>query len=131
MDLGIVLKATAENPNVGDLELIDGDAYFTDDIRATIQDIFIRLRFWYGEWFRDTRLGIPYRERVLVKNPDIDAISAMLRKVVLDVPGMGSIDTFQVVHDRVARTLTVTFKGRSSSGIAFTSADFGELVVPI
>jgi len=40
-----------------------------------------RLKIWLGEWFADLRIGVPYIQKVLVKNPD----SAVVRRIFTDV----------------------------------------------
>lgn len=67
-----------------------------------------RLRFFLAEWFLDARLGVPYFRDVLVKNPDLDLVRSIIRRVILGTPGVASLRKFDVELDRLARRLDVT-----------------------
>lgn len=77
---------------------------------AVVQRIRCRFRFWLGEWFLDTRKGIPYRERVLIKNPDTNLISALFREVLESTPGVRAVEYFRAELDKPSRTLTCAFQ---------------------
>lgn len=76
---------------------------------AVVQRIRCRFRFWFGEWFLDTRLGVPYRERVLLKNPDTNLISALFRDVLVTTPGVRAVETFRAELDASRRFLSCDF----------------------
>ena len=60
----------AMDVNTNDIVLKNGDALLIDNAERIAQQILISLRFWLGEWFLDTRQGVPYLEYILVKNPN-------------------------------------------------------------
>ena len=65
----------AVDVNISDIVLTDdGDIMLIDNAERVAQQIVISLRFWLGEWFLDTSLGVPYLEYVLVKNPNINHV---------------------------------------------------------
>lgn len=136
-DLAITLQASATNPNVGDLEFSDStmsNILLTDDpsypaSRAVLQDLFIRLRFFYGEWFLDPTQGLPYFQYVFVNNPDLRLIESIFRRVILGTPGVATLETFSLTFDAQRRQLFPVFVGRLTSGQRFTSDDFGPFVV--
>lgn len=137
-DLAITLQTSAINPVLGDLELdaTGSNILLTDDPsypvgRAVMQDVFIRLRMFYGEWFLDPTQGIPYFRYVLVVNPDQRLIESIFRRVVLGTPGIASLDSFSMTFDRPNRQLFVTFVARMTSGQTFSSTDFTPFVIPI
>lgn len=74
---------------------------------AIAQRIAIRFKFWLGEWFLDTRQGVPYIERVLVANPDKSLIRTLFRRVIATTPGVKKVDELEVSLDRAARRLIV------------------------
>lgn len=76
---------------------------------AVVQKVRIRFKFFLGEWFLDTRLGVPYFQNILIKNPDPSVISAIFKKVLRTTPGVTAVRTFDATLDRVARRLTVDF----------------------
>ena len=58
----------------------DGDMYaddlglvLTGDAPGVLQQTSLRLRFFKGEWFLDDERGMPWWQRILVKNPDVVA----------------------------------------------------------
>lgn len=75
------------------------------------QKLSQRLKFFLGEWFLDRRLGVPYFRHVFVRNPDLDQVRQMFRKVILGTRGVLSIDgdTITFDFDPAARTLGVAF----------------------
>jgi hypothetical protein len=84
---------------------------------------------FYGEWFLDPTQGVPYFRYVFVHNPDLQQIETIFRKVIAGTPGVASVDTFSLVFDRPNRTIYPSFAGRLTSGIKFTSADFGPFII--
>ena len=83
---------------------------------AVVQRVRCRFRFWLGEWFLDTRLGVPYRERVLIKNPDTNLISALFRDVLATTPGIRAVEYFRAELDRPTRSLTCNFLAYLTDG---------------
>lgn len=76
--------------------------------RYVKQKIASRMRFFLGEWFLDTRLGVPYRD-IFVKNPDIDKARTFIRTVLGSIQEVKSVRSIDVVYDPVARALSVNF----------------------
>ncbi len=100
--------------STGDL-LIEDDAFqLVDGDDAIVQHLSIRLRFFKGEFFLDTRLGIPYFDQVLIKNPSLVAIRGILREAILETPGIASLDAFSTAFDAATRKLTVEFTARKT-----------------
>lgn len=83
-----------------------------------------RLKLFRGEWFLDTRIGIPYFENALVKNPNLSAIGALMRRAILSVPGVLEVTDFGLTFDPNARALTLTFHATTTEGdVVATGAD--------
>jgi hypothetical protein len=74
---------------------------------AIVQNLRIRYQFFLGEWFLDTRKGIPYYEKILIKNPNRDEVLSILREVALETPGIETVDRFDADLDTTARELSV------------------------
>jgi hypothetical protein len=83
---------------------------------AVAQRIRVRFRFFLGEWFLDTRLGVPYYRDILIKNPDSILIGFIFRQVLLTTPGVKSVASFSASLERATRTLTVTFEAQLEDG---------------
>lgn len=93
----------------GDIAIENDDLVIIDGVDDIAQHIKIRLRFFRGEWTLDLRVGIPYFERILVKNPDLVAIRAIFREAILETPGIVALLDFDLAVDSGKRTLTVRF----------------------
>lgn len=100
----------------GDLAFENGDLVLVTGVDAIAQLVGQRLKFFRGEWFLDTLKGIPFFDDIFVKTPNPTLIDAIFKKVILDTPGMLRLDQFRLTLDRGRRTLSLTFKGISTSG---------------
>lgn len=76
---------------------------------AIIQKFKCRAQFLLGEWFLDTRLGVPWLQRILIKNPDLTVITAILTQVATGTPGIASVKSFDTSLDRNTRKLDCNF----------------------
>ncbi len=95
-----------------DLEVLDG-------INAIAQHIRIRLRFFLGEWFLDTRVGVPYYRQILIKGANENIVRETLRRVISETPGVASIEEFSFTFgdaERQARKLVVNFLVKTDTG---------------
>lgn len=91
------------------MSIVDGDD-------ALLQHLLIRLRLFKGEWFLDERVGVPYYDSILIKNPDLVAIRSIFRQAILTTPGIASLDALTTSYDSTTRTLTVTFTAVKDDG---------------
>lgn len=85
------------------------------------QSLRIRLRTWLGDWFLDTRHGVPYVESILKGNPNPAIVESILRAQILDVEGVQSITSFSLFIDPATRICSVQFEAVSSEGLAVGS----------
>ncbi len=93
----------------GDLDLTSGGLELVDGADAVAQHLRIRLRTVLGSWFLDTRIGVPYFERILVKNPDTNLVRRILNEAIVDTPGVSEVRDFNLDYDGATRIATVTF----------------------
>ena len=101
----------------GSLAIVSGDLVVADGLDAIAQDVSTRLRMFLGEWFLDTRMGIPFYQRILVKNPSMPDVIAILTKVVKDTAGILSITKgLSYAYNGSDRSLTVSFNANTTSG---------------
>lgn len=106
----------------GDLAIEGGDlVWLRGGPREVRQRIMARLRFFKGEWFLDTRLGIPYFQNVLVKSPNLPAIGAMLRRAILTTRGVIELVSFDLRFNETDRSLALTFHARTAEGDVIVS----------
>ena len=118
MDLGLT---------AGELSLVNGDLVLLDGIDAIAQDVTTRLQFFLGEWFLDTAAGIPYLQKILVKNPSLPVVGNLLRRTILGTPGINSFtQDLAFTYTGTTRSMSVSFKADTVAGpLTYT----GELVL--
>lgn len=103
------------NNTTGDLELVNGNLKLATGTQAIDQHLRAKLRTFLGEWFLDTRIGIPYFQQILGrKNPPVNLISAILRKAILQTSGVVSVSNLQLALDSKTRELVVAFEAKTT-----------------
>jgi HSP20 family molecular chaperone IbpA len=115
----LTTEVSADNPIAHDLHLVDGKLSFVEDEEAIAQHLRIRLQFFRGEWFADEREGVPWFEEILTKPSNLPLVRSILRKVVVDTPGISDVQDLSISLDRQTRTL---------SGEAKATLDTGEIL---
>jgi hypothetical protein len=85
-------------------------------IDQVAQHIEIRLRLIYGEWFLNTQLGVPWFEKVFVKNPDLSAIDIIIKSTITETPEVTGIVQYSSSIDRPTRKLVVSFQASTIYG---------------
>jgi len=101
----------------GDLVLRDGDVLLIDNAERVAQQILITLRFWLGEWFLDTKDGIPYLEYVLVKSPNLLHIRQIFTEAMEKVDGVKRVEEMNLVFDAKNRSLHVDYEVSTDYGL--------------
>ena len=108
-----------------DLVIKNNDLILIDNAERIAQQVLITLRFWLGEWFLDTREGMPYLEYVLVKNPNMSHIRQILTGKIQSVEGVKSIISLDFDFRRVTRELYVDFEVDTDYGLITERAVLG------
>lgn len=101
----------------GDLDITDSELSLTSGAEAVIQDLQIRLSFFLGEWFLDTRQGIPYYQQILGKKPRLNVIRAIFRKAIMTTTYVNQIEELTLDYDGATRLLVVDFAVATDFGI--------------
>lgn len=92
----------------GDLALSDeGELVWTDGAEQARQEVQCRLGFFLGEWFLDTRQGLPYYRDILIKNPNRETVLSTLERTALSVPGIVQVSELEYSLDTRTRLLSV------------------------
>ena len=100
----------------GDLRLDNGTTVIIDGKEYARQRVEISLDFLLGEWFLDTRQGVPYFRDVLIRKPNDETVRSVLRRTVLNTPGMVRVDSLSTQYDTTARKLIVTYEATYQDG---------------
>lgn len=88
-----------------------GDVQFTNSI---VQAITIRLKWFLGEWKMNTTYGVPYYNEIFVKNPSTALLESRIRKEILTVEEVESVDSVKVSIDKTTRKATILFSVTAS-----------------
>lgn len=107
----------AMDVNTNDIVLKGGEVLLIDNAERIAQQILISLRFWLGEWFLNTRQGVPYLEYILVKNPNETHIKQVLTDAIKEVDGVDLVTNMDLSLNRIKRALTVEYTVKTSAGL--------------
>jgi hypothetical protein len=114
-----MITELALNPVTGDLAV---PPRWIRGAEAVAQRIRVRFKWFLGEWFLDTRQGVPYYRDILIKNADPILITFIFRRVLLSTPGVKSVSSFHATLDKTSRVLTVTFEAVADDGSILTAS---------
>lgn len=84
----------------------------TGDIRledSVAQKIRIQLLWFEGEWRWDAEEGMPYFDRLLVKNPDTDYFESLVRQRIFEVTEVTEVKEVSVAYDRRLREAVIRY----------------------
>lgn len=130
--LKIALQINSENPVVGDLFLENGTVRLTNGLSEEVaQELYIRFKFFQGEWFLDPSQGFPWFQSVLGVKTPIGIVNQLLRQVITTCPGVASISSFSLVNNTATRSASVQFSVLLKDGTTLSSADFAPFVIAI
>jgi hypothetical protein len=89
----------------------------TDPVVSAAIKLKHRLRLVLGEWFLDTRVGVPYFDAVYgVKNPDLELIRRLIRRIILSCEPINKVEKLVLNFDKVSRTLIYYFEATAEDG---------------
>jgi len=93
-----------------DLVLSNGRLVLIDSVKAVATKLRNRLLLFSGEWFLDTRLGVPWFV-FFEKNPDLDSLRRLVLSVITETSELiTEVPQLDLDLDRATRTLRVTFQ---------------------
>jgi hypothetical protein len=108
----------------GDLSLEGAGLSLTTTLRDyVIAHIAECLSMFAGEWYLDTREGIPYF-KVVSTRPDMALLRSLFRRAVLAVPGVADVTAIALVFDGKTRTLSVTISATLTDGDVLTNVPY-------
>lgn len=99
-----------------DLAIISNDFSLVESTNQIIQHLTIRLRFFLGEWYLDTNLGVPFYQLIFIKNPNQIQIESVLKQEIVQTFGVERLITFESAYDENNRKYSVKFSAISISG---------------
>jgi len=99
----------------GDVVVDVNDFVLSSGRGAIEQHLKQRLHTFLGEFFLDGRVGIPYFQQILVKNPSAVAINSIIKRAIINTPGILSLTSFSLELNS-SRELIVEFRALSTEG---------------
>ncbi len=116
----------------GDMALSSaGLPFFIGSVDEAIQRLRVRFLFFLGEWYRDTLLGMPYYEHVLIKQPNLTLVRSLFRQLILGTPGIIRLDRLTESFDPLTRTLRPVFEAVFQDGTVITDNDVLPTLLPL
>jgi len=100
----------------------DKDITIVKDSRdEIIQELNIRLGFYYTEWFLNVPKGVPYLELVLKKGTSLQTVNGIFIREINATEGVNEILEFVSDFDGESRVFTLDFKINTIYGIIESS----------
>lgn len=93
----------------GDLAIVDHQFVTISGAEYVRQGIEVEGEFFLGEWFLDTRQGMPYFRDVFQKNPNPDVVRSVFRRMILKWPGIVSVPRLTYELDTATRRGSIDF----------------------
>ena len=92
----------------------NGDLYVSPqgDIaieNSVAQKIRIKLLWFEGEWKWNKEEGMPYRDSLLVKNPDTDFFEGIIREKIFEIEEITDVKEVSVKFDRQTRSAVIKY----------------------
>lgn len=124
---GLAIVMDPQASDYWDIEYINGRTRITEQDEAIQHKIGQELKFFFAEWFLNQNRGIPYFQRIYVKNPDPEFLDATFKNVILSVDGVVRITRWNLQIDSATRLLQLDFTVETNFGILDISETPGAL----
>lgn len=103
-----------------DIDVSGLELHIVEDVEgdpaAIAQEIGIGLALWQGEWHLDIGVGMPYLQKIFVKNPRIEYVQGIFRAGIASAPGVLEVTKCIIDFDAETRLLTVDWVARTQDG---------------
>jgi len=85
----------------------DGNLATVTDNRAIAEHVKQRLMFYRGEWFLDTKAGVPWVQYVFTRPFNEVVAESVIKASILATPGVSALTEFSLETDYAGRELRV------------------------
>lgn len=110
------------DPVTGGFVFAGGKLVFVEGQAAVAQAIACALKTFAGEYFLDPSKGVPYIEAGRNRSTNPLVLGSVIRRVILGVPGVVSVDSLNFNFDRRSRSLFVAWAATSIFGSVSSDA---------
>lgn len=122
--------STFAQTSTQDLALTNGQLTLVTNVAAeTAIELGNKFRFVQGEYFLDTREGVPYFPLIFVKNPNLQIVRQVFRSVILSCRGVKEILLLETSLDTKTRKLSFRFRARAIDGQIITGGSGEPFIV--
>jgi hypothetical protein len=117
--MNIAIIENGADPFNGDWELDErGNLLLVTGQEEIAQVSAQRLRTFFGEWFLDTSIGIPYFDQIFEKGQNVNDIDAIFISEILQTPGIIRLLEFDLdIPDLAARRLELNYKAQTTESL--------------
>lgn len=109
-----LLQSTGNNNAPHDLVIENGDLRIVVD--SVEQALRQKLKTQFGDWFLNPNYGIPYKQAILKKNPNLPAVEAIFVDAILATQGIEELLEFSIDPNFSIRHAVIRFRARTSAG---------------
>lgn len=106
----------ALDPATHDLDLTGGGASLVTGRDADRQDIDQALRFFEGEWFLAPRDGLPWFDRILIRNVNEGDVLSIVANYLQQRDSVQNVDELDVQLDTTLREVRIVGRVTDSTG---------------
>lgn len=110
----------ALDPETGDLLIVGGDFVLVQGIEAIAQECRIALATFRGEFAFNTEVGCDWQTLLNNKRTTDGDIQAEVRRALLTVSGVQSVDSVTVTRNPTTRGAAITADVRTDTGAVLT-----------
>lgn len=108
----------------GDLSVSNGKlSLVTDPATAGAQKLRNQFKLFLGEWFLDSRIGVPYYAAAIGVKPNIAILEQLFGNVIRKTRGVKALNNLTITFDRAHRALSVAFQAVWDTGAVITFTD--------
>jgi hypothetical protein len=94
-----------------DLNVANGDFLLcATDVDAMAQALSIRLKIFAGEWFLDTRVGLPYLTDILGRTINERLLKKLITDEAKNVLSITEVKEFAIAPGASNRSIAISFK---------------------
>ena len=90
--------------------------FTTTDSEFAAQKIGNKLRTFLGEWFLDRDLGIPFYDRILIKQADLNDVNNLFLMAIKSVEEVEEVISFETDFNGSTREYTINFTVKITTG---------------
>lgn len=110
-------KSLYIDPVTYDLQIANNNLRMTTNVTQWLSaKIEARLSTFFGEWFINRTLGVPYFSEILKKQVDINNVKTILSDYIRQTRGVAELLTFTIDFDNAERIYNYTFQVKSTDG---------------